>query len=151
MTLWSMAKSPLMFGGDVRNLDNTTYNIITNPFLLDINSFSQNNQEVYLLAVVFLLSQITTQYIHFRQFPHITGQTDAKDGPPSPTENPRSQQEITSMDSRVLDLTSCNDLKAKGWISEVVDNKQKICWKHTIGSKYKPPFCLYKREPILTQ
>ncbi|KAK7850767.1 alpha-galactosidase 3 [Quercus suber] len=30
VTLWSMAKSPLMFGGDVRNLDNATYYLITN-------------------------------------------------------------------------------------------------------------------------
>lgn len=46
MTLWSIAKSPLMFGGDVRNLDATTYNLITNPTLLEINSYSSNNKEV---------------------------------------------------------------------------------------------------------
>lgn len=45
MTLWSMAKSPLMFGGDVRNLDDTTFSLITNPTLLEINSFSSNNKE----------------------------------------------------------------------------------------------------------
>ncbi|XP_022735632.1 uncharacterized protein LOC111289010 [Durio zibethinus] len=45
MTLWAMAKSPLMFGGDVRNLDEATYNLITNPTLLEINSFSLNNME----------------------------------------------------------------------------------------------------------
>ncbi|KAI7727332.1 hypothetical protein M8C21_027604 [Ambrosia artemisiifolia] len=32
MTLWSMARSPLMFGGDMRKLDDTTYGLITNPF-----------------------------------------------------------------------------------------------------------------------
>lgn len=46
MTLWSMAKSPLMFGGDMRNLDETTFIIITNPTLLEINHFSSNNMEV---------------------------------------------------------------------------------------------------------
>ncbi|KAF2282245.1 hypothetical protein GH714_043886 [Hevea brasiliensis] len=42
MTLWAMAKSPLMFGGDVRKLDDTTYNLITNPTILEINYFSSN-------------------------------------------------------------------------------------------------------------
>ncbi|XP_030959173.1 alpha-galactosidase-like [Quercus lobata] len=45
VTLWSMAKSPLMFGGDVRNLDNATYDLITNEIVLEINSFSSNNME----------------------------------------------------------------------------------------------------------
>ncbi|WZY78819.1 hypothetical protein YC2023_025203 [Brassica napus] len=45
MTLWSIAKSPLMFGGDVRKLDDATYNLITNPTLLEINSYSSNNME----------------------------------------------------------------------------------------------------------
>ncbi|XP_075482916.1 uncharacterized protein LOC142523153 isoform X2 [Primulina tabacum] len=45
MTLWSMVKSPLMFGGDMRQLDDTTFKIITNPTLLEINSFSSNNKE----------------------------------------------------------------------------------------------------------
>lgn len=45
MTWWAMAKSPFMFGGDVRNLDASTYSLITNPTLLEINSFSSNNKE----------------------------------------------------------------------------------------------------------
>jgi hypothetical protein len=45
MTLWAMVRSPLMFGGDVRKLDETTYSLITNPFVLEINSFSMNNME----------------------------------------------------------------------------------------------------------
>ncbi|CAN0929333.1 hypothetical protein LINGRAHAP2_LOCUS37009, partial [Linum grandiflorum] len=45
MTLWSMAKSPLMFGGDVRKLDNATFDIITHPVLLEIDHFSSNNSE----------------------------------------------------------------------------------------------------------
>lgn len=46
MALWSMAKSPLMYGGDLRNLDDSTLNIITNPTLLKINHYSTNNMEV---------------------------------------------------------------------------------------------------------
>ncbi|KAL3649814.1 hypothetical protein CASFOL_006217 [Castilleja foliolosa] len=45
VTLWAMAKSPLMFGGDMRNLDETTFGLITNPTLLEINSYSSNNKE----------------------------------------------------------------------------------------------------------
>ncbi|KAL8161657.1 hypothetical protein V2J09_013146 [Rumex salicifolius] len=45
MTLWAMVKSPLMFGGDLRRLDETTYNLITNPVVLEINAFSSNNKE----------------------------------------------------------------------------------------------------------
>lgn len=45
MTLWALAKSPLMYGGDVRKIDPTTYELITNPTLLDINYFSSNNME----------------------------------------------------------------------------------------------------------
>jgi hypothetical protein len=40
-----MARSPLMFGGDVRKLDEITYSLITNPFILEINSYSTNNME----------------------------------------------------------------------------------------------------------
>ncbi|CAN0929332.1 unnamed protein product [Linum grandiflorum] len=50
MTLWSMAKSPLMFGGDVRKLDNATFDIITHPVLLEIDHFSSNNSEFPLAA-----------------------------------------------------------------------------------------------------
>ncbi|XP_075656665.1 alpha-galactosidase mel1-like [Castanea sativa] len=45
VTLWSMAKSPLMYGGDARNLDVQTYHLLTNPTILEINSFSSNNME----------------------------------------------------------------------------------------------------------
>nr|POE94084.1 alpha-galactosidase [Quercus suber] len=45
VTLWSMAKSPLMYGGDARKLDEQTYNLLTNPTILEINSFSSNNME----------------------------------------------------------------------------------------------------------
>ncbi|KAF5746544.1 hypothetical protein HS088_TW06G00715 [Tripterygium wilfordii] len=45
MTLWAITKSPLMFGGDVRNLDDATHNLLTNPMLLEMNSFSTNNKE----------------------------------------------------------------------------------------------------------
>lgn len=52
MTLWAMARSPLMFGGDMRKLDNTTYNIIAHPDLLRINALSGNNKEVCCLSTL---------------------------------------------------------------------------------------------------
>ncbi|OIW16233.1 hypothetical protein TanjilG_18948 [Lupinus angustifolius] len=46
MTLWCMAKSPIMYGGDLRNLDSWTTNVvIINPTLLFINSNSTDNAE----------------------------------------------------------------------------------------------------------
>ena len=45
MTLWSMAKSPIMFGGDMRDLDDPTYQLLTNPILLEIDTSSSDNRE----------------------------------------------------------------------------------------------------------
>lgn len=49
MALWAMAKSPLMFGGDLRNIDIKTMEIITNPTILNINAYSTKNMEVQVL------------------------------------------------------------------------------------------------------
>lgn len=127
MTLWSMAKSPLMFGGDLRKLDSTTYSIIVNPTLLEINSFSTNNME----------------------FPFITGDNHLRGGHLDFYQKSRSQNQ-NPLNSHVLHLTSCKDHKAKGWVSEDFDNELGIiCWKD-MGGKYRRPFCLYKRKPLLT-
>ncbi|BBM98677.1 alpha-galactosidase [Marchantia polymorpha subsp. ruderalis] len=45
VTLWSIAKSPLIFGGDLRNLDQWTFDLITNPTVLEMNAHSTRNQE----------------------------------------------------------------------------------------------------------
>lgn len=42
-----------MYGGDVRKIDSTTYDLITNPTLLEINSFSSNNMEARDLCNLF--------------------------------------------------------------------------------------------------
>lgn len=47
VTLWSMVRSPFIFGGDMRKIDDTTFNLLTNPTLLEINWFSSNNMEVH--------------------------------------------------------------------------------------------------------
>ncbi|PIA51625.1 hypothetical protein AQUCO_01100466v1 [Aquilegia coerulea] len=128
MTLWSMAKSPLMFGGDLRKLDSITYGIIANPTLLEINSFSMNN----------------------REFPYITATNDLRASHLGFITESRRPKEMTALASHVLHLTSCKDHKAKGWVSEVLDNElERICWKDS-RRNYRPPFCLYKRKPLVT-
>jgi alpha-galactosidase len=46
MTLWSIARSPLIMGGDLRKLDDETYALLTNDEVLAVNQASRDNQEV---------------------------------------------------------------------------------------------------------
>jgi len=46
MNLWSMARSPLIFGGDMSNLDDLTLNLLTNPEMLAVNQHSSNNRQL---------------------------------------------------------------------------------------------------------
>ncbi|OVA20827.1 Glycoside hydrolase [Macleaya cordata] len=129
MTLWSMAKSPLMYGGDLRKLDKATYDLITEPTLLEINSFSTNNM----------------------QFPHITGRNELRNDNKALTWKSKSLKDERRLDTHVMGLTSCKDTETKGWVIEAPDQEtERICWKYNLGSKYKPPFCVYKRKPLLT-
>jgi len=43
MTLWSIARSPLIMGGDLRHLDQATLDLLTNPEVLAVNQASQDN------------------------------------------------------------------------------------------------------------
>lgn len=47
MTLWCIFRSPLMFGGEMRNNDEWTLNLITNPEVLDVNQNSHGGKEIY--------------------------------------------------------------------------------------------------------
>ncbi len=47
MTLWSMFKSPLMFGGHLPDNDSFTNSLITNEEVLYVNQNSVNNKEFY--------------------------------------------------------------------------------------------------------
>ncbi|XP_057948798.1 uncharacterized protein LOC131144274 [Malania oleifera] len=126
MTLWSMAKSPIMFGGDLRNLDVATYNIITNPTTLEIDAFSSGNKE----------------------FPYITGEKGLKIQDFS--EHSKNELDVTAMNTHVLGLTNCNNYKAKGWSVEALDQDlEQVCWKENSGSKFPAPFCLYKKKMLL--
>jgi hypothetical protein len=46
MTLWAIAKSPLIFGGDMTKLDDLTLKLLTNPRMLQVNQQSTNNRQV---------------------------------------------------------------------------------------------------------
>ncbi|XP_048136781.1 uncharacterized protein LOC115751348 isoform X3 [Rhodamnia argentea] len=125
ITLWSMAKSPLMFGGDLRNIDDTTFSLITNPTLLEINSYSANNVE----------------------FPYVRGSSSSRG-----RKHGQSRMYLTSMEEtevEVLGLTSCKDPKASGWLVEELDQDlEQICWKENMEG-YREPFCLYKRNSLV--
>ncbi|XP_048317876.2 uncharacterized protein LOC125418411 isoform X1 [Ziziphus jujuba] len=125
-TLWSMAKSPLMFGGDVRNIDDATYGLITNPTLLEINSFSSNNLE----------------------FPYITSANSfKKEDQLSTLQSGRHLTDGRPPQTPSLSLTSCADVRAIGWSVEALDQDPKqICWREKLSNKHQAPFCLYKRE-----
>jgi alpha-galactosidase len=47
MTLWSIFRSPLMFGGDLPSLDPFTRSLLTNSDVLTINQHSTKNKVVY--------------------------------------------------------------------------------------------------------
>ncbi|XP_061976097.1 uncharacterized protein LOC133697505 isoform X4 [Populus nigra] len=126
MTLCAMARSPIMFGGDVRRLDETTSNLITNPFILEINSFSTNNME----------------------FPFVTGtKVSAHKTTNHSRRSRRSLKEVGTSHTQFLGFTSCNHPKVNGWSIKALDQDlDQICWKESMRSH--EPLCLYKR--ILT-
>ena len=47
MSLWSIARSPLIFGGDMTKLDEFTLSLLTNPEVLAVNRNSTNNRQVF--------------------------------------------------------------------------------------------------------
>jgi len=47
MTLWSIARSPLIMGGDLRKLDDFTASLLTNDEILAVNQASGENREVF--------------------------------------------------------------------------------------------------------
>ncbi|KAL4193344.1 hypothetical protein AMTRI_Chr06g176400 [Amborella trichopoda] len=125
MTLWSMARSPLMFGGDLRQIDYTTFFIITHPILLEINSFSKNNMEFPLVSSI----RTVMPSSHHRLRSSLTpGYMDGSN-------------------KGTLGLTSCKDQKAGSWLIKTHNgDMDQVCWKgHSSGNK-DPGFCMYKRE-----
>jgi alpha-galactosidase len=52
MTLWSIARSPLIMGGDLRHLDAATLALLTNREVLAVNQASRDNQPLALIEHV---------------------------------------------------------------------------------------------------
>jgi hypothetical protein len=48
MTLWSIARSPLIMGGDLRHLDEATRALLTNPEVIAVNQSSRANRPHFL-------------------------------------------------------------------------------------------------------
>ena len=47
MTLWSIARSPLIMGGDLRALDEATLALLANDEVLAVNQHSEGGREAY--------------------------------------------------------------------------------------------------------
>jgi hypothetical protein len=47
MTLWSIARSPLMFGGDMTKMDPFTLSLLTNDEVIEVDQHSANNRPVF--------------------------------------------------------------------------------------------------------
>lgn len=47
MTLWSIARSPLMYGGDMTKMDTFTLPLLTNAAVLAVNQASENNHPLF--------------------------------------------------------------------------------------------------------
>jgi alpha-galactosidase len=52
MTLWSIARSPLIMGGDLRHLDAATLALLTNREVLAVNQASRDNRPLHLIEEV---------------------------------------------------------------------------------------------------
>ncbi|XP_051192751.1 uncharacterized protein [Lolium perenne] len=121
MLLWSMAKSPLMYGGDLRHLDDDTFNLITHPTLLKINHHSENNKEF--------------NYIQSER----TSKSDEKFSGSNSVEH-------TNNDGLVIGLSTCSDESARGWRSSSEDH---ICRSYKTKNG-NASFCISKAKLLLT-
>ncbi|TQD92561.1 hypothetical protein C1H46_021813 [Malus baccata] len=132
MTLWSMARSPLMFGGDMRQLNDVTMELLANPTVLEINSFSSNNREFsYITSNVSAKAVKNDDHVHtWQSRRHLT---NAK-----------------TTNTHALGLTTCADAKAIGWSAQALDqDREHICWTANSRGKHQAPFCLNKTESLL--
>ncbi|OEL33034.1 hypothetical protein BAE44_0005946 [Dichanthelium oligosanthes] len=101
MALWSMARSPLMYGGDLRLLDDSTLSIITNPTLLKINHHSKNNMEFR-----YVYSERTSNKEHSGHF------------------TSRYHVHLAKNDGMFVSLTACSNDTANGWDIMIMDNME---------------------------
>lgn len=165
ITLWSMAKSPLIYGGDLTQIDQTSLGLITNPTLLEINSFSQNNMEVLYVQrsmmvinkLIYFVSNLFNGFsVHDNilvvkfQYPFVY----AKSSHGEIVQMTRPVRPVNDNDdmNNGLRLTSCTNDRARGFILEAYNGEMNhICWKEGIRGENSSSFCLHKRQPWLTE
>jgi alpha-galactosidase len=80
MTLWSIARSPLIYGGDLTRMDPFTLALITNPEVIAVNQNSYGNRQLFnqngLYAWVANVPNSTDKYLAlFNTRDAVTGQT----------------------------------------------------------------------------
>lgn len=64
------------------------------------------------------------------------------------THHTEDKEKIDVLETRVLAIRSCKDVKANGWSTKVLDNNvEHVCWEEN-SNKRKAPFCLNKREAL---
>ncbi|KAL6884640.1 hypothetical protein ACP4OV_010576 [Aristida adscensionis] len=132
MALWSMAKSPLMYGGDLRHLDSSTLSIITNPTLLKINHYSENNMEFH-----YVYSERASRTRHNIQGKHFSRLRSSY------------HAHLSQNGGMVVRLTACNEDKASGWYMFSQDVKtDHICRNSGIQNDKNISFCLRKTKPL---
>lgn len=128
MLLWSMVKSPLMYGGDLRHLDDNTFNLITHPTLLKINYHTKNNMEFG-----YILSERSLK-------PDKSAASPSKSS--SPVVNP------VNNGSMLLGLTTCGDDRARGWYRSSHDHVCRSCRMQKDNRNIS--FCMAKAKPLPT-
>lgn len=117
ITLWAMAKSPLMFGGDLRNVDDKTMSLLTNPTMLAINSYSTNNRE-------------------FSQISFVRVSTRSK----------LNERQDSNSDSKLfLKIWSCHEKNIKNWTIGTTKEKKEICWNDNVAMGSESKMCLHSR------
>ncbi|PON99084.1 Glycoside hydrolase [Trema orientale] len=120
------------------------------------SAFIIHNELMIALTLIILWSRVNegphrkcnlTLHEQRTQFPNITS---AKSSKKACWKSGGCLTDITS-EAQVLGLTSCADTKAVGSSSGALEqDPQQICWKQNMGSKNQTPFCVHKRESLLT-
>lgn len=81
------------------------------------------------------------------QFHSITGSEYPKEQESSCNKHRRYHSKDSTSDAYAMDLTSCKDDRAAGWLTEAHDqDAEQVCWKQKISKKSNSPICLYKRS-----
>ncbi|MDV6332665.1 glycoside hydrolase family 27 protein [Asticcacaulis sp. 201] len=123
MTLWSVARSPLIMGGDLRHLDDATLNLLTNDEVLAVNQNSHSTQPHFLAdGCRFWTAQADNGDHYLAMF----NTSDA----PAPTEIGFDLKRIGRASARVRDLWARQNLGiANGRVSATVPSHGAVLYR----------------------